>query len=254
MLTKATAIVTFYFCATFLNSAFAEYLTAVRCNEKLPTPRDGVSAVYDGDDGIYLFGGYDGSYLREALKYSISEDKLEVAGTLPEPSYYGGSFISNNNIFHIAGYSPNAEIYQYLPELKSFATVSNLTNRSHHFSTVQIDLQTVLLIGGWNTNTDIVRFNVSSLQTEKIADLPGNRTTDYEQSSIWVPEKEAVYIFTGHSTGNINITKYFPSNNSFHVVPTKFPRLSWGSQAVYDGRYGYLFGLHSDELSGVEVT
>lgn len=66
-------------------------LVPVEVSSKLPTVRFGTSAIYDGNDAIYVIGGFDTPawmYLRDIVKYTISTGEVQLLATLPVGKRY----------------------------------------------------------------------------------------------------------------------------------------------------------------------
>jgi len=218
-------------------TATAQNLTAFLSEARLPASRFHVSALYDGDDTIYLFGGYR-SGSREVLKYSISTDSIQPAGTLPEPSYGGVSALHpNGNIFHIVG-DTNTKIYQYFPTNQTFREVSSLPRVNRYMAHVKPEPDTVLLFGGYLDQQSFTQINLTSLTCESTrTGLPVPRPYP---AAIWVEDQNAAYIFPSGTGANRKILKYRRSSNDFLQLATDFPLANAIVGAVWVGDYGFI--------------
>lgn len=67
-----------------LNYSAGQTLTVEKSLVTLPYPAAGTASVYDGDDTIFIFGGYErSSYSNKILKYSISTDNVTLVSQFP---------------------------------------------------------------------------------------------------------------------------------------------------------------------------
>ena len=57
--------------------------------------------------------------------------------------------------------------------------------------------------------------------------------------AIWAEEKGTAYIFAGAP----NLIKYVKGRNEFQTVPSNLPPVRYATQAVWNGRYGYIVGF-----------
>jgi len=216
-----------------------EDLKVTMCQAKLPSGRSSLSGAYDGDDTIYLMGGYGNwAYPRDVLKYTISTDKIEHAGDLPVNSYAGNTIIDKDKrIFHIVGDQLlNKDILQFSPANQSFVKVASLPYANEYSAVLQPDPDTVWIIGGNRQPKSFLKWNLKTFQIQKEANL----SDPYQfPSAIFVEEKGAAYIF---GDGNQPITKYNVSTKQFQKLPNHFPKTGAFDRAVWDGRYGYIIG------------
>ena len=81
---------------------YSDPLKWVVTESRLPVPLYGHSAVYDGEDSIYLIGGWNGAYNGEVYKYSINTAEVESVGTFPG-KLFGSTAFYNNDTYYLGG-------------------------------------------------------------------------------------------------------------------------------------------------------
>jgi len=232
-------------------TADGQNVRAILSNAQLPTPRGGMAGVYDGEDSIYLFGGFATSSgdLADVLKYSIAADTIQRASYLDIATAGGGAAMdSNRNIYYFGG-RRNSNIYQYFPDNQSFIRVGSFPHENEDFGLVMPSEDTALLIGGYYRPRDILSLNLTSLESEVIATIPKEQMSRYSASAVWVEEKQAVYILDGTPTFP-NVTKFNPITNNFEILTNYFPRIlfNYYPKAIWQGRHGYVFGGISNDI------
>jgi len=214
-------------------------LTAKLCSAQLPLALTYSSPLYDGYDSIYLIGGYTGINYTQALKYSISEDRIEEIGSLPLMDYGGGAVMDKHkNIFYIGGKNTR-DIYRYNPEPRTFSKVGMLPWDNHYFATIQVDEETAFIIGGNEKKPakTILSLNLASMSSEDLGgELP---QATYYSSAIWVKEKGSAYIVQD------GFMKYNRPTNVTVEIPLEI-ETSYQGQVVWDGKFAYVIGgLHA---------
>ncbi len=80
-------------------------MKTVFLNTKLPSKTAHHAILYDGNDSIYLLGGFNATAIDDIQLFSISSQKLTKIRTLPSPSCSGTvEWATNNkNIFYFGG-------------------------------------------------------------------------------------------------------------------------------------------------------
>ncbi len=87
-------------------------------NTKLPSKSSHHAILYDGDDSIYLLGGFNATAnasIDDIQLFSISSQKLTKIGTLPSPSCNGTVQWATNNksIFYFGGGQDGKQVYEF---------------------------------------------------------------------------------------------------------------------------------------------
>ncbi|MFA5860564.1 MAG: hypothetical protein WDA16_02605, partial [Candidatus Thermoplasmatota archaeon] len=189
-------------------SVAADSLTTLDC--KLPTPRDGTSAVYTGSKA-YVFGGYGDYFLNSIIEYSPGGCTRSMSAVLP-----------TIRRFTTAVWDPTDRPSSGCPGGCAY------------------------LFGGEQRGTsdnevhDLVRYNPTLDQTTTIrTGLP----TASESAAVWDSTDRpgagcpggCAYVFNiqDHST---NILQYNPSGNTWTILSTSLPDSASWAAAVWDPR------------------
>jgi hypothetical protein len=239
----------FFLLITFVCSQKVN-LEGVLCNARLPSQREDVSVLYDGDDSIYVIGGYSfpNSY-KDVLKYSIPTDTIETIGNLPSPSSGGASILDGKgNIIHFGGRG-GSYVYQISLQSEGIDIVASLPDTNYGFSAIKTVDQTVLIVGGIYNPFGIWSYSLNSTETIQLSqDLPAYRPLT---SGVWDEARNSAYFFGGNDEHNlynnrvILLTPPEPGSNAGHwnitELSDEFPPLESGSSvALLVGDYVYL--------------
>jgi len=237
----------------FSHLTTAQELEAVLCDARLPIKLNDHTAVYDGDDSIYIFGGREGSTDSLGIyKYSISSDSITSAGTLPTTSNRGGGVMGSegNIILTLGGRTEqHKDVYSYNTKTENFTKISTLSEYNDGFATIKLDENTLLNFAGSSSPSTIVRIDLATNQSAVIAEM---RVSAWRVSAIYIEDTGVAYVFTSNSF-NRNITKYIPSTNSAHVLQTNLVQTSRPHQAVWSGKNGYIVGINSPDLDSGHI-
>ena len=140
--------------------------------DPLPTACHSMSLVAIGNT-CYALGGYDGSYLNQALYASVddllrnavpanqtthsdSSDTQSVWKMLPNtPTYWPAAAVLAGKLLAIGGNetseggAPKKEVYMYSPSTNSWIYISDLPAPRSHTAVAVLSSTRVLVIGGW---------------------------------------------------------------------------------------------------------
>jgi hypothetical protein len=231
-----------------------QVLESVLVGAKLPTALYLSTAVYDGNDSVYIFGGYDGSGTKaDILRYSLPLDKVEKVSSLGIPTLGGLALPANDgvSIYYFGGSSNPTHVHK-------FNTATNETVR------LRTDLPVpVYISGGVSSNGSSIflfsghfrttqEFNQTSETSQIRGDLPfqsGNNTSTTVRFTTAIQQKgveDGVWLFAGNDPKPTNpVLLFSPTNNTVDIPSgnsNSLPRLYEIPVSVTDGRHGYLIG------------
>lgn len=84
-------------------------MEAVTIRRRLPSKRYRLRAVYDGDDEVYLLGGYAGAgRLDEVVQLSLSTEEILINGRFPDGIAIGTAEFAFGKAYYFGGYTSNA--------------------------------------------------------------------------------------------------------------------------------------------------
>ena len=137
----------------------------------LPSSRMFTSAVWDGGNFVYIFGGeqnWHGTFLNDILRFDIRDESISLLPVVSPNARMGTSAIWDGQYAYIfGGYdgSPRNEIYKFDPVAGSISTVGYLPSSGGYWASAVFDGTYGYIFGGydncWNycTLDLIVRFN-----------------------------------------------------------------------------------------------
>jgi hypothetical protein len=98
-----------------------QLLTTIIVETKLPNKVYGTVPCYDGDDTIYLFGGWNGGkLLNQILTYSLSNQTIQNVGVLPLPSCCGTVQVDSfGDVFYFGGNSDFKHVFKFYPNVST---------------------------------------------------------------------------------------------------------------------------------------
>lgn len=217
-------------------------LVANLASARLPSGRSHVSAIYDGDDSIYILGGnsYPSGALDSILHYSISEDRIATIGTLPTPMYGGRITMSSNNEVFLLGSLSSTDIVRFSPGVENATVVAQLPHTFYESSLIQFN-GFVHILGGWvDMDATSQGFFPSINGTE------GFRVN----AALWINDSlyPPFYMIFGNilSTGENAVVRYDPvSEDARYTLLPELPHVFGHSMAFTDIKDGnvYLVGI-----------
>ncbi|OXA63368.1 uncharacterized protein LOC110863263 [Folsomia candida] len=238
---------------------------AVESKVKLPKAKHGSCAVYDGNDSIYILGGYsiDTPQSSEIYKYTISSDNIAQIGELPLPVFemsasidtsgniytHGGmiEFIRENGTI---GHVSLTEIYRFDPVANTTSRVADLPAPNLEMVSIPGDMpNTVYILAGHHEREAIVLFNMTDLTVSRIANL---------QKAYWfmtaVSSGDGFAFIFGNEDDNIAptypVAKVNLNTRQASYGPPTFPRLLGMPAAVWDGKFAYIIGGYGNISAG----
>src|SRR5665811_555736 len=112
--------------------SIGQELNAEVVKTRLPDKMIRTASIYDGNDSIYIIGGYrpiSGVTSEEILKFSITDETITQEASLPLQIQRGSAVLDNQgeNIYYFGGidgtYSSKADIYKFNLATKSTTLV-----------------------------------------------------------------------------------------------------------------------------------
>lgn len=169
------------------NYSTSQTLTVEKSVATLPYLSCGVASVYDGDDNIFIFGGYDGValYSDKILKYSISADNLTIVSQFPWGVGFGAVLAgrTNTSYFYIGGEDDrfkmrrdSSEIFEFNSETNAVAVVGYLPYPQFAPGAVKTDRNTglIVLAGEWFEESgvnEILKFDMETFTLTTVGGL-----------------------------------------------------------------------------------
>jgi hypothetical protein len=209
----------------------------------LLTPRSTASAILANSDAIYIFGGYNtqtNAISSQILKYSISSDTIELAGSLHFPRNGGNTFLDEyGSIYYAGGWTGqqlSEDVFKYSSD--SVELVSYLPRTNGYSASVLLPSKDgVYLIGGLDDPTSIVLFNMTTLTTRVVARLPQG----FELPTGFTDGQGSAFLF-GEANGRVlklNMTTFSPT-----LGPWNFPKIEGSATSIWDDQSesGYILG------------
>ncbi|XP_035700520.1 uncharacterized protein LOC118433061 [Folsomia candida] len=254
------------------NYSTSQTLTVEKSVATLPYLSCGVASVYDGDDNIFIFGGYDGValYSDKILKYSISADNLTIVSQFPWGVGFGAVLAgrTNTSYFYIGGEDDrfkmrrdSSEIFEFNSETNAVAVVGYLPYPQFAPGAVKTDRNTglIVLAGEWFEESgvnEILKFDMETFTLTTVggllADLMYFSTIrDPVTGNVWVfgVEQSSEKAITSDRKPSIiqPVEKYNPSTNLSEVWYLNFPQIERLVSLTSDGLSCYLIGGYAQE-------
>lgn len=211
-----------------------------------------VSVAYDGNNSIYILGGYTEKYhiISAILQFNISTKTIAHVAELPKKICAGTALWFENTVVHIGG--TDKSIFKYSPSLNNVSLISELKNEAKWSASVLVNDGTGILVFGGFVD-DILFFGGNS----EIKTL--NKTIPYKiygqaSVSVIIEGDEWVFIFGGFINNELSdkIMKYNVKTGVTHILAKKLPIAIAHFSAIYDGLFIFIFGGKStDHDSGV---
>ncbi|OXA60567.1 uncharacterized protein LOC110844876 [Folsomia candida] len=230
-----------------------EYLVAVEAGSKLPQTLAHSVAAYDGNDTIYVFGGYNEtcppSYLSDQiLRYTVSTDSIEVAARFPKGLCYGAVTSDNEGAYYFFGgydeFEQSLAIYKFSSISGTVSQVSFLPNGVIQTASFQSNSKTSYVFGGGLVATSIIKFDTETDTITDVIPMP----VEYDQMlSFWDNVNQVAYIFGSRrpTPGAEPVMVFSPESNEITTLTNfTFYEFEYPTRGVMttDGIYGYGVG------------
>jgi len=232
-------------------------LEFVVTNSRLPTPTELHSVVYDGDDTIYIIGGYELLKQDAVLKFTLSSGAVERVGTFARISA-GGAFWHDGRIFyaggsiHLESFTDN--VYNYDPRFNNYTVVNHLPVKMRSLILTYDPADKVAYsFGGINHDLGgppdayqdmVLRYDPATNQLQRTsARLPEGRGA----GSAAFAANGLAYIFGGtvpisFESLSDEVLKFDPIQNTVVKLSARFPSNVYYSPAVFAKGAIYIAG------------
>lgn len=183
-------------------------LLAVEVSTKLPSARYGTSAIYDGNDIIYIFGGYNivtRTHLADIVKFTLSTEEVKIVASLPVPMSNEVTSIDyrTGDIYfhHGTSCSPamSLGVYKYIPNTNTVELVANLSTWNFNCAAVPAydNPAEVYILGGFGIGTHIAIFTMDDHTFRKAGEL----TREYSYAGAVSDGTGSAILFGNHYNG-----------------------------------------------------
>jgi hypothetical protein len=209
-------------------------------------------AVYDGDDSIYILGGFNSiSFLNTISKFSISNETIETVGTLEIATGAGSGIWDGSGIVYLGGFtgSETDRIQRFVPGNRMVTqSGGKLPYVNDDSATIAVGWDVYIFGGKFNADR-IVKYSKNIAQEIKNSRLPfGIKGA----SAVHILSDDLIYLFGGLGTGYLDsIVAYNIENGDSVVTPSSLTFPLAYSTAVYDGTYAYIIGGVGSAKTGV---
>jgi len=244
----SSSILLFFLVQSYCLNVFA--LEAIRSSAILPTPRFAAAAAYDGDETIYVIGGYLGVYqsaIGEILRFNISSEAVEVTARFPDNQVRSqGSAVYDRDddvIYYFGGadYNLNGQRnYWKINILQGTMASSSLSVWAWNGNTAIWDNTTdsAYLFGTRNPwdSSQVVQFSKATATfTDLLPGVPPQVLKFDFAVTVWDPATKIAYIMGGQSMiegeyAYDRIFKWTAATGQLELLPTKLPHdILWTS-------------------------
>jgi len=234
-------------------------LNAELARAKQPLPRTDVSISYGGLDSLYIVGGFsfNGSYQnqRDILKYSLSQDTLELVGQLPVGVSSAFTWNDGNGTHYvIGGSSARGEVYRFQEGNESAVeTVGSTSSVVYHPLPQPSNKEVIhLVLTRSQTFPRMFEFHTTDLTMNRTIPLPflEGYNIYYTQGAAQVDDGYTVLIFShfSDSRGSLPsrhdvVVKYSIPEDRFELFQTPIPPWQSSLNPFSDNDVVYLFAF-----------
>lgn len=241
--------------------ARAESVTSL--SVKLPSARQGASAVWDGRHA-YIFGGFHSSSgaSDEIVRYDPTTHTVTVMDArLPSPRYYASAVWDGTHAYIFGGSSGStaaniSQIVRYDPSTDSVSVVASLPTGLDGTSAVWDGRYAYIFGGrvfGGLTTSQILRFDPG---TATIAVLPAALPEPVQGTSA-VFDGTRAYVFGGLTWAGFwtdRVTSFNPESGAVATMSARLPTGRGYTSAVWSGAEAIVFGGHNAGTSSDQVV
>jgi hypothetical protein len=227
----------------------AQNLELVITNTVFPRRLYHIPTAYDGEDSVYLLGGYHGSgWVLDILKYSISTGFLENIGQMPN-IYYGSTvWVGNGNLIYIGAVSNvdrNNKIWKSHSSLPNeWSVVGELPTKRTSTASVWDQVEFTYILGKRDSfNSSLSRYSSLTNEVVNIAEV-GDLAE--EPSAVWDSRTRSAYFFGGRNGSSSNffndILKFDSDSGTLTKLNITLPYPDVYTCAVWTGNEAYIIG------------
>ena len=222
----------------------------------LPSPRMFTSAVWDGGNFVYIFGGeqsWNGAFLSEILRFDIRDESISILPVTLPGGLMGTSAIWDGQYAYIFGGfsgSPRTEIFKFDPLTNSIFQVGNLPYAGSYWASAVFDGTYGYIFGGYDdcwyycTLNTIVQYDTLTGDTSVVGHLPETRQGT---SAVWSGNHAIIIGGDMYSFGNWWVTRnsiyaFDPSTNTVESLQPLPDSRAYASAAIDSTGKIALFG------------
>jgi hypothetical protein len=229
----------------------SQTLQAVECSARLLSPRSATAAVYDGDETVYIFGGW---YYDPELElipyadihaYNLTSDTIEVVAQLPRTSWDGVTHYDPEfgQIYILRG--DGTFLWRYDPSTHETVAVSEWFGNAASIAGAFTRNNKLMTFGGLENPTQVYEYDLSTGEQGTAGELPLKAELSV---GIHLPEHNSTYIFAGElGTWDPVVMRYDHSANNTLISKTRFPSWRHGDgQLVWNGKSIFILGAVVD--------
>lgn len=219
----------------------------VEVHHRLPTARDAMAAATDGE-GVFLFGGYDGAYLRQIVKYDPSGNVAEVLTSQLPTARIWPTAVHGAGAYYVIGGHDGAhlrDILRFDPDTGEVTTMTAKLPSGRSYAASVWTGSHVLIFGGSNGASpngylrDIYRYDpMTDNLTAMTAKLPTGRDL---MGVAW--DGQAAYLFGGGSAVGVlrDILRYDPASDTIATLAAKLPEGRAAASVAWSGTRAFIF-------------
>jgi hypothetical protein len=266
----------------FAYTAQIQSLELVTSPTLLPNPLAFMTAVYDGSDSIYLWGGESTLCncpilsVQDILVYSINNETIQQIGTMVNASFGTGVWTGSGNLLHFGGINFSRQLAQSdvwkfdTTNPSAMRSVAKLSSKFWGGKAVWTGGTDTYIFGGHSTDSGQISEPLSTISkysnltdsVEIVGQLPSPRGG---LSAVWDDNTQSIYLFGGmrqiEFAGPIpfirsykDILKFNPVSGSINKV-LELPLNVSLSCAVWTGKFAYIISAGtSDKIFRYDPT
>lgn len=227
-----------------VETARADTVTVM--DARLPTARDGTSAVW-AEDAFFVFGGKGGDRLDEIVRYDPATDAVAVmAARLPSAREATAAVWTGEFAFILGGRETNRalsdEIVRYDPAADEITVMGATLPSGRELASAVWTGERILLMGGKESGArldEILEYDPSTDTLKTLAaTLPSARES---AAAFW--DGTYAYVAGGNDGARFDsIVRFDPATGDVTEMGATLPSARDGLSAVWDGEVAILFG------------
>ena len=241
----------YIFITAFPSPSKSQDLVATPTLAKLPYTLEHHAICYDGLDFVYIFGGRHVGYQNKILKYTLSNDSIEVVGMLPFISGYGAvASDGTGRMYYFGGHNMTASssaIYVFDTTTHTVSHWGNLPEpHRHELSVVAMNSTDFVIIEDMILSyTSVISLHLPTQTFTELDGFPnGSRS-----GAVLMPPTTILGARNGWPQNPI--FKYDPTTNNLTYFSHSF-HIDQHPSIVFDGQDGWIVsGLWDLPSSGI---
>jgi hypothetical protein len=224
----------------------AEYIGTV-----LPGARIRIEAIYDGNDSIYLFGGYGeiSGAVSDILRFDISTERIAKVGEARYDLIDGHvQMDSNGNFLYFGSGFDGKKVLRFNPLLDTTEEVGQLPYHVTYGTSVSTS-GTAYIFGGIVNQGGILSFNMETFRSEEVGSLPINYSS---LASVQFGNKAYIFGSGGDTMELKSVLSVNLDTLQTETGPKDFPYIyDSRTNVVFDGTMAYIVGGYMENITGI---